>query len=458
MLDKQAFSKFLSTKLKSEKSIKEYLQFLDKGQAFFDETGVQKPTDFSAECIAAYHKKYGISGNWVNVEKFHKCMQYYAESIEKGFHGGNACNAHISSEIRKYYYKDPEEERAKHKQSTQEFVERAKRLILPLPNNLQIAREYMDELSNDEFVNAFRDLRHHIIAMYDDISASPFEWGYPDYPTTDAYRNRVNDVLFSFANFGTHLNGVLTVDAKAFFASTEIKRHKKVELMLKGFKQFGFGFNGYDKKAAQFTVTHIDSPKMITVLFTYIMSLKSNCCTHLDNPKNGYSYRFIEDMAAQQYETAFHAIMDYETPPLMEIQKWLHAEAAKYGYVIDPEEMMEKGMLLYKKGSKRFILVGYGYEQGKDKIVSKIIFRNVFKTHKEQVERLAAIFPETFNGKFARSCDSPKCAMCNYSIAYELHGTKHHACSYHSFWFKGVTLENIGGLLELFKAEFGIGG
>ena len=264
----------------------------------------------------------------------------------------------------------------KYKRAAQRFVVRAKRLILPLPKKLKIAQEYLGDLTNDEFVGAFSELRQHVSTMYDDILNAPFDWGYPDFDTSDSYRNRVNDVLFAFINNGVYNNGVLTVDAKEFFKSTAVKRHRKTELMIKGFNQFGFVIDGYNKKSTEFRVKHLDNQNIIYVLYTLISSYKDkrNKWTHLDTARNGYSYRFVEDLAEQEYEMAFHTLMDYATPELVDIQKWLYAEARKCGYKIDTKETMEKGMLLYKKGAKRFLLVGFGYEKIKIVLFRKLYF------------------------------------------------------------------------------------
>jgi len=461
VLNKQAFNEYISKKLKSEKTINENLMYLDTFQKFLDEKGVSDLSDFTADYIAEFHKRHGRSGRWVWVDKFHKFMQHYAESIEKGYHDAdNPEETRVADEIRRHYYKAPDELFEKYTLVARSFITRAKNLILPLPNEIKIDNKYLTELTNEQFVEAFRDLRLLIIDMYDNIYAAPFDWGYPDFEVSDEYRNRVNDVLVAMVKCGKYNRGVISVDAKKFFASTAVKRHKKVELMINGFKRFGFVIDGYDKKAEEFQVSHNENPQLIMVLNTYILSLddKNNRWAHLQNAKNGYSYRFVEDTVAQEYETAFHAIMDYEPKELLKIQKWLHAEAAKCGYKIDPKEVQEKGMILYKKGSKRFLLAGYGYEKTREKIVSKVIFRNVFKTHKAQAERLMQIFPETFVP--ANLCGSKPCApggkVCTMGVEYELDGVKYKKCVYHSFWFKGVTLDNIGFLLKLFKLEYGI--
>jgi len=451
-LNKESFANYLNKKLKSEKSINENLNFLDIGQNYFNEIGVVKSEDFTADCIAAYHIKFGGSGKWVKLEKFYKCMQHYAESIEQGFHDSSPENERIAAEIRKYYYKDPTAELDAHKQAAQRYVNYAKSLMLPLPEGVKINPAYLGKIDNDEFIDAFRALRHTLIAMYDDIYKAPFEWGYPAKTISDEYRNRVNDVLFALVQSGAYHNGVLTVDKKSFFGCTPVKRHQKVELMIHGFKQFGFTFDGYELKTDEFRVSHIDSPNIITVLNAYVHANKPGV-SH--EPLHGFSYRYVQDPSKQEYEMGFLARMDYEPQELVKIQQWLHAEAAACGYKIDPKKITDKNMILYKKGSKQFLLVGYGYEKTKSEIISKVIFRKVFETHPKHVEQVSKLFPDVFVSK-TNACRTPKCGTCNMAIRYEFLGKKHSACVYESFWFRGVTLDNIGTLLELFKLEHGI--
>ena len=246
-----------------------------------------------------------------------------------------------------------------------------------------------------------------------------------------------------------------------FFAHSDVKRHKKVELMINRFRKMGFDIDDFDKKSEIFYVSYPENPHIIAVLHAYVtannkLSAKS---WGLSTQRNALSYRFIEDTTTQEYETVFHALMAHEPTELFAIQCWLHAEAAKCGFAIDPKSVTEKGMVLYKKGSKNFMLVGYKQgEEDNSAVWSKVIFRDVFETRKDKMEKLAQTFPGTFGqdrNAVCRFCDVRKkqAKPCYMRISYELFGETWHNCAYGSFWFKGVTLENIGGLLELYKIE-----
>ena len=345
-------------------------------------------------------------------------------------------------------------------QFAKEHLSDRKKEILPVPEVFKIDPKFLGELSNSQFCDAFHSLQKLVIDIYDDAYNSPYDWGFPDFKTTDGYYNRIMDFLFAFVNNGSYNSGTLNVNRKMLYADKNFKRHKKPELMVSGFTKMGFVFNGFSKKTENFNITYPDNSHILIVLCTYLKIHAGSSQSWNWNAlgyKCALSYRYIEDPATQEYETIFHVLMDYAPKMLQEIQRWLHTEAGKYGYKLNPKEPQEKCMMLYQKGSKRFLLVGNGWIKlsemaAQTEIKSKVIFRRVFETHKEQVERLSLIFPDTFKSN-CRFCDSGKEKKCSMRVSYELFGKKHNNCAYNSFWFTGVTLGNIGELLELFKIE-----
>jgi hypothetical protein len=396
-------------------------------------------------------------------------MWYYAESIEQGFHGNEPENIRVAAEIRKYYYKDPGQEQQEHKQAAQRYVRNAKGWILPVPDDVKINPEFLGELDNDEFVSAFRDLRHLAAAMYDDIHNAPFDWGYPDKSVSDEYRNRVNDILFALVQNGACHNGVITVDAKAFFASTPVKRHKKVELMIKVFTQFGFVFAGYGKKAEKFRVSHMDNPNMVTVLCAYVHADKRGAS---DKALNGFSYRFLQDPATQKYPALWNQQMDYASDKLREIQAWLFDEAVKHGFIVAG---MNKGCISYKKGSKEFLLVRQGhrppgandFEHHESKIGTKVSFIHAFEHAPDKMRVLCGRFPDVFRlydpgrccgdkeispDQFAgRSEETGK--RCAFVMKFNFDGIAYKRCGLANFFFEDINLDDVKIILEMYKIE-----
>jgi len=446
MLDKQEFSDYLVSKRRNEKAVSDSLKAFEEFQRFLDESGLERLSDFTQDHIFNYiqpNKKTNRRGNIENANKF---MLDLAAAIAKGFYGADEAGVkHMASEINAYYLKQYEGTAVR-------YVNKRASHFLPLPEEFAVNSALLYGLTNSQFVAAFKALHGLIKDIYDNIASAPFDWGYPDFLTTDGYYNRVNDILFAFVYCGTLNSGVITVDANKFFTDNAVKRHKKVELMVAGFQRIGFKISGFSKKAEEFSVSS-NNPHIITAISAYATAVKQGFGM-FDKERNAYTYRAVECPTAQEYEMSFHVMMDYAPAELVKIQRWLHAEAYKCGYKIDPKEPAEKEMVLYKKGSKKFLLVGWN-DSG---VSSKTIFRNVFDTHKEQAEQLARTFPDTFKQDrkgICGHCDIRKkqAKPCAMKISYKLFGEELHNCAYASFWFGGVTLDNIGGLLDLFKIE-----
>jgi hypothetical protein len=135
---------------------------------------------------------------------------------------------------------------------------------------------------------------------------------------------------------------------------------------------------------------------------------------------------------------------------LQEIQLWLHAEAEKYGFAIDPNEPLDKGCIRYKNGSKHWLLVGqpqFSWMET-DEIYAKAIFRSVL-SHDDMAE-LYRRFPETFQSN-CRGCNGNN--PCKMRIEFCVDGQPRRCCAYNSFLFKNPTLDDVKLLLELFKLE-----
>lgn len=330
-------------------------------------------------------------------------------------------------------------------------VKERKQAILPIPARVKISPKHRGELTDEQFISAFSELQQLVIACYNEIEKAPFEWGYPDFYTTEGYYNRVNDILFALVFCGEYQEGVLKVDGNKFFAYNGVKRHKKVELMISSFEKMGLRFESFSKKADTFSVTYKKNPLVLHALYSYVSEVDEKT-PHwsYSKPRNSFSYRFIESELEQAHETAFLAEFDYMPSALQEIQLWLYEEAAKYGFAVDPNEPLEKGCMLYKKGSKRWLLVGqpqFSWTKS-DVIYAKAIFRNVL-THDDMAE-LYRRFPETFRSN-CRGCNGNK--PCTMRIEFDIDGDPRRCCAFNSFLFKNPTLEDIKLILELFKLE-----
>jgi len=433
MFKTEEYISFLSKKHKNQKTINERTEFIKQMEQFFTENSLEG----TSENIGKFFQTKAWSA--VLHGKLFACLEEYVLFIKTECSDPEVITfSEVISDFMQSVYL----------QSALRYAENRRKNILLIPDGVKINPLYLDELDNEQFITTFRALQQLIINTYTDILSGPFDWGYPDFYITEGYYNRVNDILFAFVNYGDCKNGVLTVDAKKFFTDTSVKRHKNIDKMVVGFRRMNFLIEGFDRRAAMFTVSYPENPHIIAVLRTYFMTMRNLNLQFwmLDRERSGFSYRFVEDPATQEFGTIFHAVLDYEPVELLEIQRWLYAEAAKYGFAIDPKEWGEKGMILYKKGSKRFLLVG----SRDGVVVSKVILREVFNSHKEKMEQFASRFPEAFASN-CRFCGKDK--PCIMRISYELFGEKRNNCAYESFWISGLKLEDVKELLELYKVE-----
>jgi hypothetical protein len=333
-------------------------------------------------------------------------------------------------------------------QTAKDEIKRRKQDILPIPTDAKIDPRHLGGLTNAQFVAAFGDLQRLVIACYDNIEADPFAWGYPDFYTTTPY-TQVVDTLYALVFCGHYSNGVLTVDATKFFACIGVKGNKKVELLVSGFMKMGLDIESFGKKSTVFTVSYPKNPHMLIVLRAYAGEIDENAQQWKHKlQRNGLSYRFLEDAAVQMHERVFLAKMDYASEALREIQIWLHAEAAKYGFAIDPDDWEEKGCMLYKKGSKRWLLVG---QRDDGSVFSKTIFRDVHTNN--TMATLYHKFPDTFKSNCGKACGTNVKPACTMRIVFDVDGKTHRCCAYHSFIFKNPTLGDVKTIMELFKVE-----
>jgi len=340
---------------------------------------------------------------------------------------------------------------------------RRRETIVLIPDNCKIAKQYLDSMTNEEFITAFRKLQKLIIEIYQDVEKSPFDWGYPKVNNSkeiyaSAY-NRISDVFYAIAANSQLDNGQMIVDMDGYIHNT--RTHKKTELIIFNLPKFGFKIDGFDKKATSFIVAYPEHPEVIKVLYYYAKAqdLEIKNCWAQHATFGSFSYRWVEDTDEQKHETIFLVKTDMSPKPLQEIQYWLYEKAKQYGYKIDKKKPFDKNCIYYKKGSKEFIHVGERDVSGKGdyKVFTKVIFRDVFTKEPEKVLALSKKIPGVF-GKSDANCtrcrgrkgaDEP----CNMRISYELDGVNYENCAYLSFYFTDITLDTFKDIFDLFVIE-----
>ena len=424
MLDVQAYNDYLTKKLRNTAQIQERLDLCSELQEL-----LKNATENEVDSFVQRQRNTAK-------QKAFEFLADYVAFIEKEVPN----LLHVSTVINDYCTRTFEN-------AARGVASKRRTAIYPIPADTQIARKHLGELSNAHFIDAFSALQKTLIKMYENIEQRPYEWGYPNFYVTDGYNNRMADILFAFVLCGEHQNGVLTVDAKKFFNMT--KSHKKVELAINGLNRMGFAFEGFNKKADTFQVAYSENPHVITVLQIYIKEVIDVHPQWGVNPRNSFSYRFIQDVSTQNYEAEFLAAMDTASEKLREIQFWLHAEAIKYGFYIDKKTPMSGYGVLYKKNTKEFLSVGEREINGEIVVFSRAVFKDALYSEKEIVSKLYKKFPRTFK----ESCSHCKNGNCEHQIVYYVDGNMCYGCRSNGFWFNDVSLDDVKVILDFYKLD-----
>jgi len=338
-----------------------------------------------------------------------------------------------------------------------------KNAIVYIPKDTKIDPFYLNGLTNGEFAEAFRRLQELIYAIYDDIErGSPFDWGWPDWSglTADGINhNRVMMTFEALAGSG-HMDGdKLVVDKARFFGYAICKPMARTKLLLEGFVKIGFNIEGFeDKKSSSFIVTYLGIPNLITVLCAYF---KKRSVEDGGNRVRAFSYRFVENPAAQTRETFFLAKTDGEPEKRREIYYWLYDEAVKYGF--SPMGYVHMGCYSYKKGEQEWLLLGSGSSYHEDDflhspdfaLAAKALFLRIFQTHPEKIDNLLKRFPESV-GRPWDWCF--KCRTnsydCKNRIMLKKDGRNYYHCGAKTyFYFHDPEFDDVKAILELYKLE-----
>ena len=433
---------YLSKKHKSKKINDERTLIVSQLQDFLVEKNLTGTTDDIEEFFKTKH--------WSAMEtgRTYECMEEYVSFVKK--ESSEPAAVALAQTIHDYML-------FTHEQHLKDLAKKCSEDIILIPEGVKFAPKYLKGLNDKQMCAAFYKLQLLMKNIYEDIYQNPYDWGFPDCATRHFPAFVRGMFLYTFALDGIYEDGVLTIDTKKILSDKDSKpkRLKSYNNSVKhfdGFKKMGLIVEGFDLNTESFRLTYPENPHVITALHVYGLSMKDTVI-HTWGGGFGkdsacFSYRYIEDPETQEYEAAFHHITDYYPEELLKIQKWLYAEAAKCGYKFNPKSPLGKTTLSigYGKGSKSFLSVGY--KNGV--ITSKVIFRNVFESNIEKVEQLALKFPDTFVSN-CWDCN-PGCKF-SWRINYELFGKKHRNCAQLSFWFKGVTIDNVDSILELFKIE-----
>ncbi|MCL2285639.1 MAG: helix-turn-helix domain-containing protein [Firmicutes bacterium] len=343
-----------------------------------------------------------------------------------------------------------------------------KQLIVPIPPETKIdpARLERSGLTNQEYVEAFAALQGAIISVYQDIERSPAEWW------NDCNVINVLDCMCIGASHAE--DDVLIVDREHYEMQDRIKERSKgsINQIVKGFSSMGFVFENFEGKTPTFKVRYPDTPNLITVLSEYFTMLPTGCTKcgdicpgnwHCYNAwwhnNSTFSYRYVEDPAAQAMDRDFLVRVDWLPDEVGKGRYWLHDELTKLGFTFGGGQTSTTGMM-YKKGGK-MLLVHSGSDKTYQekfhmapgtlnyKLAIKFPIKNIFQTHPKIAEEFMHNFPRVFDVARCKNCWEG----CRNKATLAAMDKNHVFCGANYFYFCDPILEEAKEILKIWKLE-----
>jgi len=339
-----------------------------------------------------------------------------------------------------------------------------------IPDDMVINPVHIGDLSNADFVRAFKSLQDFLYAVYDEIECgTPFDWGFPTWSDLTWYgliQNRVIMLLNALVSCGHADDNVLIVD-KQRFADHAKKRideqlvcrpMESTTLLLDRLSKMGMQIEGYhDANIPVFGVSFPDNPHVVSVICAYFKETNPKNTNHI----RYFSYRYVQDPTTQSHETFFLAKTDSEPAHLRKIYYWLYDEAIKHGFNPTGEEKMY--CYLYKKGSKEWLLVGKGSSYHEEEFLHsanysmsvKFAFPKIYHTHPDKIEWLKNRFPASFATRWGGcyKCKKKKGTMENCKNRVITNPDKRMGCVKGYFYFHDPTFDDIKEFVALYKLE-----
>ena len=453
---KDSFATYLTEKKRAQKTIDEHMRL-------FDIFGDTPPTteEIGSFCWGKHGAGYGsveLTARWRFLDEF----AAFCEAQEsKTDYELPIFAAAIRTLIHDHF-----------EGSAWRAVTKFKQEIVPIPEDTQIDPQFLNGLSNYEFITAFKALQELIYGIYEGIEqGSPFEWGWPDWRGLKVYGINHDRVMRAFESlsYGELVGDALVVDKKSYFASDHHKPQDRAILLLKGLAQHGLLIEGLeDKKATAFTVSCLDSPDVMRVIQSYFPSRPNpeNCdkctedCMEIAHcwRTNYYrhtrliSHRFVEVNERIEVRAPFAtwtggkaeflARTDFLPESLRRTHYAIHQDACKVGIWTDPFYDVFSGAIVYAKGTwkKHTRLILWDHN------AIMVRLNRVFAKHPEKIAELESRFPEIFTKK------RQGCADCDTTCKYRYTGDKSW-CGYIEFWFEKPTHDDAIFIWELFKLD-----
>ena len=171
--------------------------------------------------------------------------------------------------------------------------------LVDVPNNFKIHKDFLTDLSKEEFAYSFRQLHVLFYQMYTDMAEQPDRFGLPLYGETeyDYFSKEAREartalwktpvLLLELFSWGELRNGLLVVDMMQF------REKNQTDALIHAMEEYGFVFHGAKngKLPPAGSAVEIDYPDSRNNLIVLSLVAKKVMNLQLKNVKNFFSHR-----------------------------------------------------------------------------------------------------------------------------------------------------------------------
>lgn len=322
--------------------------------------------------------------------------------------------------------------------------------LVDVPEKITIHKDFLGELSQEEFEYSFRQIHELFYQMYTDMAKHPEAFGFPlygldecDYFSKEAREIRTSPwkpfyLLLEFFAWGELRNGVVAIDMSLF---RELNQVKKTDALVRALEDYGFVFSGTKKGKLPSAgdVLEIDYPDNRNSLIVLSLIAKKVMNTQLKNVSNYFSnmVAFCNGFVSWNYKLLQE---DLETCSLAEgcyyVADKMHNKADRAFIVAMHKTLQEAGFTVGRgdpnegpairyfksKSACDFALVSLEGE-----LILELRIRNADKCMeylKECPESILEMFRRTDPG-----CQNRVNGTCKYGVKYTFEGEEKWHCS-----------------------------
>lgn len=320
--------------------------------------------------------------------------------------------------------------------------------LVDIPERIKIHKDFLADLSEEEFAYSFRQIQELFYRMYTDMAECPERFGMPlygvgvDYFSKEARETRtapwkVFVLLLELFAWGELRNGVLVVEMTLFREKNQVK---KTDVLIRALEEYGFAISGVKngKLPPAGGVVEVDYPDSKADLIVLSLVAKKVMGTQLCNVSNYFSNRvaFENGFIGWNYKLLAEGMdicslaegCDYvgdkmHTEADRKVIAVLDKRLREEGYTILKGDPNEGPALRYSKGKGTY---DFALASMEGELRLELRIRNAMKCMEylsECPEYILAMFRQTDAG-----CHNRANGTCNCGVKYTFEGEEKWHC------------------------------